>query len=72
MTIAAADTHQHLLDELSGGDLRSIGASDEVVAQVLQQPALFTQLIDGLLYSTDPVVRMRCADAMEKISGNTP
>ena len=41
MTSAAADTHQHLLGELSGGDLRSIGASDEVVTQVLQQPTLF-------------------------------
>lgn len=72
MTIAAADTHQNLLDELSGGDLRSIGASDEVVTQVVQQPALFAQLVDGLLHSTDPLVRMRCADAIEKISHTHP
>src|SRR5277367_4712292 len=56
-----------LLDRLKGGDRRSIGRSNEVVALVQQRPAVFPQLIHGL-WSSDPLVRMRAADAAEKVS----
>ncbi|HWZ97469.1 MAG TPA: hypothetical protein VN025_06895 [Candidatus Dormibacteraeota bacterium] len=52
---------------LRGGDRRSIGRGDSVVAMVAEKPALFSQLIAGL-WDADPVVRMRSADAAEKIS----
>ncbi len=52
-----------LLGKLQGGDRRSIGRADEVVADVLNDPALFDDLFQGMLHD-DPVVRMRSADAV--------
>jgi hypothetical protein len=43
----------------------------EVVAEVLDNPALFAAVFDGML-SQDPIVRMRSADAVEKISARHP
>ncbi len=60
-----------LLEMLSGGDRRSIGRSNAVVAEVLAEPGLFGVLFEGLLYS-DPLIRMRCADAVEKITVTHP
>jgi hypothetical protein len=60
-----------LLRKLTGGDRRSIGRSEEVVALVLRQPASFTELIRGLR-SEDPLLRMRAADAAEKASLRQP
>jgi hypothetical protein len=56
-----------LLEMLSGGDRRSIGRSNEVVAEVLAEPGLFGVLFEGLL-NVNPLIRMRCADAVEKIT----
>ena len=56
-----------ILEKLKGGDRRSIGRANEVVRQVLRTPALFGELFKGML-STDPVLRMRAADAVEKVS----
>ena len=56
---------------LRGGDRRSIGQSNQVAAQVLRQPARFAQLIK-LLWSDDPLVRMRAADAAEKVCARQP
>ncbi|MGA8555582.1 MAG: hypothetical protein WB630_14300 [Candidatus Acidiferrales bacterium] len=60
-----------MLDRLKGGDLRSIGNADEVASQVAQRPELFRELILGL-WSDDPVVRMRAADAAEKVTRKNP
>ncbi len=60
-----------LLKKLTGGDRRSIGRSEEVVAEVLADPALFPLVFEGML-SDDPLIRMRAADAVEKISANRP
>jgi len=60
-----------ILVKLSGGDRRSIGRSNEVAAQVLAYPAQFRNLFVGLV-SDDPVLRMRAADATEKISLRRP
>lgn len=56
-----------LLNKLSGDDLRSIGRSNEVVSEVLSDPILVEVLVSGIDVD-DPVVRMRSADALEKIS----
>jgi hypothetical protein len=56
-----------LLEMLTGGDRRSIGRSNEAVAKVLAEPGLFGVLFEGLL-DADPLVRMRSADAVEKIT----
>ncbi|SPE45030.1 Adaptin [Candidatus Sulfotelmatobacter sp. SbA7] len=60
-----------LLNKLRGGDRRSIGQSNTVVALVLRRPALFPQLIQGL-WNSDPLIRMRAADAAEKVSLRRP
>ena len=60
-----------ILSRLGGGDSSSIGNVDEVVAAVQKKPDLFKDLVSGLFVG-DPVVRMRAADAMEKISLENP
>jgi hypothetical protein len=60
-----------ILSRLRGGDRRSIGNVDEVVDAVQKKPNLLKDLRTGL-FDGDPVVRMRAADAMEKISSENP
>lgn len=60
-----------ILTKLGGGDRRSIGKSEEVVEEVLHQPSLFDALFAGLL-SDDALIRMRTADAVEKITAVHP
>lgn len=60
-----------LLRSLAGGDRRSTGRSAEVVTAVTETPALFADLFAGL-YDADRVVRMRAADAVEKITREHP
>lgn len=54
-----------LISILQGGDRRSIGRVDEVIRRLEAEPAGFQDIVNGLL-SPDEVVRMRCADAIEK------
>jgi HEAT repeat protein len=56
-----------LLAKLAGGDRRSIGRSGEVAAEVLADPSLFPALFAGML-DADPLIRMRAADAVEKVT----
>lgn len=56
-----------ILEKLKGGDLRSIGRSEEVVQDILKNPKLFGVVFEGL-FDNDPLVRMRAADALEKVS----
>ena len=56
-----------LLIKLQGGDRRSIGQVDQIVDNVLSSPSLFNELIGGL-FVEDQVIRMRSADAVEKIT----
>ncbi len=60
-----------ILEILEGGDRRSIGRSNEVAALVLEKPELFDVLISGIALD-DPLVRMRCADAAEKVTALHP
>jgi len=60
-----------LLQKLSGGDRRSIGNVEGVIHDILNKPALFEILFDGLAVD-DPLIRMRAADAIEKISADQP
>jgi hypothetical protein len=60
-----------IADKLQGGDRRSIGRVPEVVAEVLSNPDLFGELMAGMQHP-DTVVRMRAADAAEKVSAAHP
>ena len=62
---------KNILRLLKGGDRRSIGKSDEVAMMVSENPQLFPQLIVGL-WSKDALIRMRAADAAEKVTHNNP
>jgi hypothetical protein len=52
---------------LSGGDRRSIGRVPDVIASIGQHPAMLSSLVE-CLRSDDACIRMRAADALEKIS----
>jgi hypothetical protein len=56
-----------VLGYLKGGDRRSIGGSNQVATLAARRPEIFKELIAALWHS-DPVVRMRAADAAEKAS----
>ena len=60
-----------ILRQLEGGDRRSLGRSNEVVARVLAEPKVFRPLFAGLM-SDNPVVRGRAADAVEKVTQVRP
>lgn len=60
-----------VISMLEGGDRRSIGRVNEVVRTVIKEPRRFRALVDGLS-TDDEVVRMRCADAIEKIAHARP
>lgn len=66
----AADTHP-LLASLRGGDRRSIGRANAVVRAVLRDESLVPVLVQGLTHS-EGLVRMRAADALEKVSAARP
>ena len=61
----------NLLTALTGGDRRSIGQADRVAARVSKDARLFPELIAGM-WSDDPLVRMRAADAAEKVTRGNP
>lgn len=56
---------------LDGGDRRSIGRVGSLVARVRRQPALLPDVV-AALRSLRPLVAMRAADALEKISRRRP
>ena len=58
---------KELLVLLQGGDRRSIGKVDDVIKLIKKSPSLFSDLFEGF-YSDSSIVRMRTADAVEKIS----
>lgn len=60
-----------ILKDLSGGDKRSIGNSNRIVSEVIKNHKLFKEVFDCML-SEDPIVRLRSADAVEKITALHP
>ncbi len=56
---------------LEGKDRRSIGRANEVARLVLRQPRRLRELIE-CLWNENPVLRMRAADAAEKVSAKKP
>jgi hypothetical protein len=56
---------------LGGTDRRSIGRSNEVACLVLKNPRRFPELI-ACLWHENPVIRLRAADAAEKVSVKQP
>jgi HEAT repeat protein len=56
---------------LAGGDRRSLGRVPEVVATVQASPALLDELV-AAIGDADAVVRMRAADALEKVTAAHP
>jgi hypothetical protein len=62
---------QSLADMLRGGDRRSIGKANQIAKLVLSEPKRFTELV-GCLWDEDPLIRMRAADAAEKVTLKRP
>lgn len=66
-----ADIMKDLLLQLRSGDRRSVRGVPEVVDQVMADRSLFRAVFNGMV-DANPVVRMRCADAVEKITAARP
>lgn len=62
---------KRILRHFEGGDRRSIRGVPEVVRRVLAEPRLFRDVVEGIGHS-EPLIRMRAADAIEKISAKHP
>jgi hypothetical protein len=62
---------KNILQVLEAGDRRTIGRSNQVAAIVSKNTKLFSELIAGL-WSDNTVVRMRAADAAEKVTRTNP
>jgi hypothetical protein len=62
---------KNILPLLEGGDRRTIGRADRIAATVVKDPSLFPPLIAGL-WCENPLVRMRAADAAEKVTRDDP
>lgn len=56
-----------VLQQLTGGDLRSDGRADEVARQIIEQPRFLPDLVEGF-DSDNEIIRMRTAHAIEVIS----
>jgi hypothetical protein len=60
-----------ILALLEGGDRRSIGRAERAAEMVRGNHRLFPKLLEGL-WRDDPLVRMRAADAAEKVTRENP
>jgi hypothetical protein len=61
----------NLLKKLKGEDLRSIGKANEVVKQIGNSQRMFDEVFQGI-FDDDPIIRMRSADVVEKVSQKHP
>jgi hypothetical protein len=61
----------NIVDQLAGGDRRSLGRANIVVKEILRDPKLFSVVFEAVLQD-DPVVRMRAADAIETVTVSRP
>jgi hypothetical protein len=64
-------SRQSITAMLRGGDRRSIGKASQIAELVLSEPERFGELLE-CLWDEDPIVRMRAADAAEKITVKKP
>ncbi len=60
-----------LLKSLSGGDQRSVGESNRAASAVFENPEWIDVLFQGL-ETSNAVLCMRCADAIEKVTDKLP
>lgn len=60
-----------LLESLSLGDKRMVKGVDNAVETIINDPALFSVLIDGLS-NENKLIAMRSADAIEKLTIDNP
>ncbi len=58
-------------ERLTGGDPRSLGNTEQVVAETLANADLLPELFE-CMFSSDEIVRMRAGDAVEKICNQHP
>jgi hypothetical protein len=68
---ARKKTGDWLATTLSGGDRRSIGRVAEVVVRVAEEPWLVSDLVE-MLQHPETIVRIRAADALEKLQHLIP
>jgi hypothetical protein len=57
--------------KLKGKDFRSIGESNRVVEEILKKPVIFEEVFNAI-ENENLLIRMRAADAIEKVSSAKP
>lgn len=62
---------KNVVSKLRGDDRRSIGQSNQVATDISENPGAFS-LVFAALFDSDPLLRMRAADAIEKASAQRP
>jgi hypothetical protein len=67
LSVAIITRMKSFATSLKGGDRRSIGRANAVLAELRRDPARFDELWICLSHA-DPLVRMRAADVLEKLS----
>jgi hypothetical protein len=60
-----------IIDLLAEGDLRTVGRVSEIIKLVTEKPELISEVIQSMT-NTDPGIRMRASDAVEKITRTKP
>ncbi len=63
--------YESIAEVLRGGDPRSLHGVTRAIAEIAYEPQRFPELIDAMSHD-DAIVRMRAADAAEKISRDHP
>lgn len=66
------ETRMSIGEVLTEGDPRTLGNADTVVNLVLDRPERLDELIGCILHGDDDVVRIRAADALEKVCRPQP
>ena len=59
-------------EQLAGGDPRTLRNVDAVIGLVRSHPDRLAELVACVTHSDDPIVRMRAADALEKLCRANP
>jgi hypothetical protein len=60
-----------VVEKLMGGDVRSLGRSRRLVDALVRDPSKFDEVFKEI-FSDDPVVRVRAADVVEKVTRTRP
>ncbi len=60
-----------LIERLKGGDRRSLGNANSIASEIEHNDVIFSEAFEAI-FGSDPIIRMRAADAVEKATKHNP